>query len=249
MKTKRTFLGIIVLLALIGLQTACAQNRGKTGQSDSSTITKSFNVGSFSTIESGIIGNIIFTQSNTTSVMAEGSEYLVNSLIVQVEDDGLKLSLKDNLKIKLKGKRAKLTVRVSSPNLYKIDSDGVGNISLEGVVKTENLHIDSDGIGNITASQLECDLLTVESEGVGNIHLKGTGRRAEYVSEGVGNVDTREFVAEEVIARLSGVGSVKCYASKTIELYSSGVGSIVYYGEPNIKALDKDGVGSIKAGE
>ncbi len=249
METKRTFSLIIVLLALIGLQTACAQNRGTTGQSDSSTITKSFNVGSFSAIESGIVGNIIFTQSNHPSVTAEGKEEMINRLIVKVEDDELKLSMKDHTNIKHRNKKARLTITISSPQLYNIKSDGVGYLFLEGVVKTDNLHIVSGGVGNIRASQLECDQLTVHSEGVGNIHLKGKGRLAEYESNGVGNIDTSEFIAEDVFARLTGVGNVKCYASKNIELYSSGVGSITYYGEPIIKALDKNGIGPIKKGK
>lgn len=249
MKTTRTFSLIIALLTLIGLQTACAQNRGTNNQSEKSPITKNFNVGNFSAIEAGIVGNIIFTQSDATSVIAEGDKELVNRLIVTVEDDELKLSLEDNSKLKYKNRKPRLTVKVSSPNLYKIDSDGVGNISLDGVVKTEKLHINSEGVGNITASQLECDQLTIESEGVGNIRLKGKGRLAKYELNGVDNIDTREFIAEDVIASSMGIGNLKCYASKTIELNGSGVGNIVYYGEPNIKALNKSGIGSIKAGK
>lgn len=249
MKTKRSFLLIIAMMVFIGLQTACTQNRTATAQSQHRTITKKFNVGSFSAIESEIIGNVVFTQSNHTSVTAEGNEDMVNRLIVKVEDNELKLSMKDNSRIKFRNKGPKLTIKVSSPNIYKIDSDGVGNISLEGVVKTENLHIDSDGVGNITASQLECNRLTVESDGVGNVLLKGKGQFAEYESNGVGNIDARDFIVENVIVHSTGVGNVKSYASKNIELYSSGVGSIVYYGEPNIKALNKNGVGSIKEGK
>lgn len=249
MRPKRTFSLIIALLALIGLQTACTQNRTETAQSQRGVITKNFNVGNFSAIETGIVGNIIFTQSNHTSVTAEGNEEMINRLIVKVEGDELKLSLKDNSKIKLRNKKAKLTIKVSSPQLYNIKSDGVGSLFLEGIVKTNNLHIDSDGVGNITASQLECNQLTVKSNGVGNIRLKGKGRLAEYTSNGVGNIDTRDFIAEEVIVYLAGVGNVRCYASNNIELYSSGVGSIVYHGEPNIKTFEKNGVGSIKAGK
>ncbi len=249
MKTKRSHSLIIALVAFLGLQAACSQNRTTTAQSQHRTITKNFNVGSFSAIESEIVGNIIFTQSSSTSVLAEGDDNMVNRLIVTVDGDKLNISMKDNTKIKFRNKRSKLTIKISSPNLYKIDSDGVGNISLAGVVKTEKLHIDSDGVGNITASQLECSRLSVESDGVGNIQLKGKGQFAEYESNGVGNVDARDFVVEDAIVNSTGVGSVKCFASKNIELYSSGVGSVVYYGEPHIKALERNGVGSVKEGK
>lgn len=196
------------------------------------------------------MGNIIFTQSNRTSVSAEGEEDLINNLIVKVENNTLKLSKKKDLK-RIFGNRKsrKLTIKVSSPNLTKIESDGVGNISLNGVVKTDRLHIESDGVGNISASQLECRQLTIDSDGVGNTKLKGKGQFAEYKSDGVGNIEAQEFIAEDVVVRSSGVGSIKCHASKNIELFGTGVGSITYYGKPNIKALDKSGVGSIKAGK
>lgn len=249
MKPTRTFSLLIALLTLLYWQTACAQNRTETAKSQRGIITKNFNVNSFSAIENGVVGNIIFTQSNHTSVTAEGNEKVVNRLIVKVEDDELKLSMKSDSRMMFRSKRTKLTIKVSSPNLYKIGSYGVGNISLEGVVRTENLHIDSDGVGNIRTSQLECDQLTVKSSGVGNINLKGKGRLAEYTTNGVGNVNAREFIAEDVIASSTGVGNVKCYASKNIEIYSDGVGGIVYYGKPNINALEKKGVGSIKEGK
>jgi len=40
MKPTRTFSLIIALLTIMGLQTAFAQNRGETGKSGNSTITK-----------------------------------------------------------------------------------------------------------------------------------------------------------------------------------------------------------------
>lgn len=241
MNTKKIIsVVVIAALALTSIQSLYAQNR---------TISKNYNVANFSEIDTDIVGNVIFTQSNRTSVTAEGDEDMINNLIVKVDGNELKLSMKKSLKRTFKNRKAKLTVKISSSTLHKLESDGVGNITLEGAIKTNNLYIDSDGVGNVTASQLECDQLTVESDGVGNIRLKGKGQFAEYKSDGVGNIDTRDFIAENVIVRSSGVGNIKCYASKNLELYSNGVGSIVYYGEPNIKALNKSGVGSVKQGK
>lgn len=240
MKTKLSLI-IVALLSVATLQTACAQQR---------ITTKNYNVSNFSAIETNIVGNIIFTQSGTTDVTAEGDEEMVNNLTVKVENNTLKLSKKKELKRFFGNRKARrLTVRVSSPNLNQLESDGVGNITLNGPVKTESLHIESDGVGNVTASQLNCQHLTINSEGVGNIRIKGSGGFVEYKSDGVGNIEAREFIAEDIVVKSSGVGSVKCYASKNIELYGTGVGSITYYGKPNIKSLNKSGVGSIKSGD
>lgn len=242
MKTTTNFtLIVIALLATLSIQTAYAQKK---------IISKNYNVGNFSAIDTDIVGNVIFTQSATTSVSAEGEEEMVNNLVVTVENNTLKLSKKKNLKRIFGNRKAKrLVVKVSAPNLYKIESDGVGNITLEGQVTTDRLDIESDGVGNISAMQLNCKRLTVDSDGVGNIRLKGKGEYAEFKSDGVGNIDTREFIADDVKVHLEGVGNVKCYASKNIELYASSVGNITYYGNPNIKALNKTGIGTIKSGK
>lgn len=242
MKTTRTlFFLIVAVLAMTSAQTTYAQQR---------ITTKNYNTRNFSAIETDIVGNITFTQSNRTSVSAEGEEDMVDRLIVTVNNNVLKLSMRKSLKSTFGNRKSKrLTVTISSPDLNKIKSDGVGNITLNGTVRTDKLHIESDGVGNISASQLDCRHLTIDSDGVGNTRLKGKGQFAEYKSDGVGNIDTREYLAEDVVVRSAGVGSVKCYASKSIELLGSGVGSITYYGKPNIKALNKSGVGKINSGD
>ncbi|MDO5664060.1 MAG: head GIN domain-containing protein [Bacteroidia bacterium] len=241
MKTKTFILSTTIFLLTLSV-TACAQSK--------KTISRNYDISSFNAISADIVGNVIFTQSSTTSVSAEGEEEMVNNLIIKVENNTLKLSKKKNLKRIFGNRKAtRLVVKISSPNLNRIESDGVGNITLNGVVKTDNLYIKSDGVGNISASQLECRQLTIDSDGVGNTRLKGKGQFAEYKSDGVGNIDTREYIAEDVIVKLSGVGSIKCYASKNIELSGSGVGSITYYGNPNIKALNKSGIGKISSGD
>lgn len=241
MKTKTNFTLIaIALLATLSIQTVYAQKK---------IISKNYNVGNFSAIDTDIVGNVIFTQSSATSVSAEGEEDMVNNLVVTVENNTLKLSKKKNLKRLFGNRKAKrLVVKVSAPNIYKIESDGVGNITLEGQVTTDRLNIESDGVGNITAMQLNCNQLTIDSDGVGNIHLKGKGEYAEFKSDGVGNIDAQEFIAEDAKVHSDGVGNVKCYASKNIELYGNGVGNIIYYGKPNVKSLSKNGIGKIKSG-
>lgn len=214
-------------------------------------IRRSFDVAYFHSVDSDIIGNVIFTQSDSSGVVAEGDEELVENLSVEVKDDRLILRDEKKAARKLFGKfkSNKLTVRISSPTLKRIDSDGAGGITLEGKVITDRLEIDSDGVGNIEASDLHCKYLRVDADGVGSVRLKGTGEKAILSSGGVGGIDAQHFQARDVVVELLGMGGIKCYASGEIELYGKGVGGITYYGDPDIKALDKTGVGKIVAGK
>ncbi len=49
------------------------------------------------------------------------------------------------------------------------------------------------------------------------------------------------------VVEQNGVGSVSCYASGTINISAQGVGSVNYYGDPQVTGLKKSGIGSVKS--
>src|SRR5690554_491131 len=59
-------------------------------------VRRSFDVTSFHSVDSDIIGNVIFTQSDSSGVIAEGEEELVENLSVEVKDS--RLILRDEKK-------------------------------------------------------------------------------------------------------------------------------------------------------
>lgn len=243
MKTKRNIsLVVILLLAMGTVQTVCAKTQSK------KTISRNYDVSAFHSIETDIVGNIVFTQSPSVTVRAEGHQESVDNLIVRSEGGILTLKMREKLRWNFfsRRKKQKLTVYISSPDIKRLESDGVGNVCLDGRIETENFHIDSDGVGNIEALQLFCQNLTINSDGVGNIRLSGKAHSAEYCSDGVGNIKAEDFDAENLIVKSSGVGNVRCRASQTIELHGSGIGNISYYGNPSVKKLNKNGIGKIK---
>lgn len=226
-------------LYVIVITTSCtfAQNKVLT--------TKTFPLQSFTSVESDIVGNIIYTQSSKVSIQAEGDKELIDNLRVNEKNGVLKVT--HVLKINIKNKK-KLTLYISSPTIVSIDSDGVGNWVMKGKVKADNLKIEFDGVGNFEALDLESNKIKVDYEGVGNLSLGGSANFLVIESEGVGSVNAENMRAKNAIIKSSGVGSVKCYASESIDLTNSGVGSITYYGNPTVKNMKNTGVGKIKAG-
>lgn len=242
---KSAILQILFLTMLAFSQASCAQ------QKSSNTITnKRYNASSFSAIETNTIGNIVFTQSPNHSVRAEGNEELVENLLVRVENNVLKISMKKKLKnIRFNRKNQKLTINITSPELQEIQSDGVGNITLKGTVKTPHLSIISDGVGNIKTEELIVETLDVESDGVGNITLKGSADSISIESDGVGNINAENFIAKHAHIRSDGVGNTRCFASESVDIDTDGVGNVTYYGNPATKNITKGGIGKVKAGE
>lgn len=234
---KMRFLLSTLLLVVIATSCSFAQKQTFTN--------KTYPIDFFDSVESDVVGNIIYTQSDRVSVRAEGDKELVDRLRITERNGVLSIGHTGNFKSR---KKQKLTIYISSPTIYAIDTEGVGNWFMKGRVDADNLEIDFDGVGNFEALDLYSNNIKVDYEGVGNLTLGGTTSFVEVFSEGVGNVNTQNLIAEEAVIRSSGVGSVKCYASEVIDLTNSGVGGITYYGNPAVKNLNNSGVGKIKAG-
>lgn len=241
MKTKRTLFLLIAVLALTSIQTSCAQKN---------VMSKKFNVSDFTSIETDIVGNIFFTQSNRTSVSAEGDKELVDNLTVTVVNNELKLSKKKNINRLFKNRKSqKLTVYVSSPQIRELEMDGVGNVTMKGKVEEPQLEISSEGVGNFVANNLQCQKIKVTSDGVGNVTLAGKTKEIKIDSDGVGNVHAEKMHAEDAYVTSDGVGNVTVFSTQSINARVSGVGNITYYGAPKFKITEKNGIGSVKAGK
>lgn len=238
MKTTITF----TLIAL--LFTSCIATNGQ-----SRYATDQFDVTPFTAIESSVVANIEIRQSSTTSVTADGSERLLDILEVRMDGNKLVLDMEDRLLRKQKNNADKLTITITTPDLSRIDSEGVGNIEILGTFATPELQIDSDGVGNLRANDLDAGFTRVSSEGVGNITLGGKADRVEIRSEGVGNVNASKLVSRSATVSSEGVGNVSCHASEYLKVRSDGIGSVTYYGKPGETDLSKNGIGRIKAGD
>ena len=236
MKNFNLFLTTL-LLVLIATSCTFAQKRLITN--------KTYPVQSFTSVESDIVANVIYTQANTVSVRAEGDKELIDNIRITEKNGELKIS--HNKKLRTKA-RKNLTIYLSSPTITKLDIDGVGNWNMKGKVVAENLNIDFDGVGNFEALELQSINIKASYEGVGNLTLGGTTDFLEITAEGVGSINSQKLKAKSTVVKSSGVGSVKCYASESIDLDNTGIGSITYYGNPEVKKTKNSGIGKIKAG-
>lgn len=237
---------IIIPLAMMIIVNlgACAHNKNSESGSTTS-IVKNYPIETFKEIKSELVGNIIFTQEEQTSVRAEGTQTEIENIEVTCNEG--KLTLQSKTKNK-KGK-SKLKIYVTAPDITKIDHEGVGTFTLKDKVKLQNLEIEYEGVGNLYTDNLECKSIKVEYKGVGNMKLNGSAVNAEFKSEGVGNMSAQDFNTEHLIVKASGVGNIKCRASKTIDISSDGIGGVTYWGDAKVINLNKSGIGKITIGK
>lgn len=155
------------------------------------------------------------------------------------------------------------TVELSAPENYaellKFESKG-GNLDIDFTKKSINIDahkikikvytndlvkIQNSGAAGITMEKLDTDKLTVVNSGVGEIRVAGITDDADLINSGVGSIEAKDLKALNVKAKVSGVGSISCYASNSLEGSVSGVGSLKYAGHPKHLEKRRTGVGSI----
>ena len=160
------------------------------------------------------------------SLKISGDPHLFDRITTEVADGRLNVVFKsENKHIQLKDLPH---IRVTLPMLRQLTEEGAGETVLVNI-DSKRLDINYKGAGRLAASGRVQDL-----------HLE---------ARGVGEVDVKNLHAQDANVDFEGVGSVTVYASRRLDLLTSGVGDLTYYGKPQTTNKMASGLGSIAAGD
>lgn len=198
-------------------------------------------VDEFNSIYLDGVFDVVIEQRSDHSVVVETDENLQRIVQVETINNRLYVDLKDHVNFDA----TRMTIHISTPELNKIDSDGVVDIETKGSISVDELKIYKDGVGKLNAS-IYADKIDVSFNGVGNIYLKGETIDLLIDSDGVGKVDAYDLYSQFADVRNSGVGDSKVNVSESLSVNISGVGSVYYKGNPENISSKVDGVGKLK---
>lgn len=186
-------------------------------------VTKTYKLSPFEEVKMRGVGNVELIQSETKNGVVELTAPDNYIELYKFESDGKRLDIsfaKKAINIHTKDVR----IRVYVTDLIKLENSGAASISM---------------------ASLDTDEIDVKNSGVGNITISGIADNVELICSGVGSIHAGDLKALNVNANVSGVGSIECYASESIEGKVSGIGSLNYGGHPKHKNNKRTGVGSI----
>ena len=150
--------------------------------------------------------------------------------------------------IKLSVKDARLTINSTKQTelkkLFKSNSTVIINITIPTLTLFK-----SEGVGNVVLNNLSGKRIDIAFEGVGNLDAQGSTKWLRLKGRGVGNINTQKLIAVDADVDFDGVGNVDITATNKLNAVVSGMGSVTYYGNPQIINKKVDGVGSFKAGK
>jgi hypothetical protein len=159
------------------------------------------------------------------SLVLRGSDAFISELTTEVVNGELRLRMRDKKNGKVNGDH---NVVIAMPQLRAFNAEGAG----------ENI------LNNVRGKRLD-----VSYRGAGRMAINGQVKTFRMSAEGVGEVDTKALLANEVDIRFQGIGDVKVYAKEKLDAKVQGMGSLTYYGKPRAVNKSVQGLGSVKAGD
>ncbi len=163
--------------------------------------------------------------------------------LIDISSSGGLLSVEIEDKFFKKPKVIHLEIHI--PTLRRLEIEGAVDLETAGTLHTDNLKISFEGAGHMDMDVKASKIISI-IEGVGEFNVHGQTEYHKVEFSGVGSYDASELLSKYTLVESYGIGSVKVYASHEIRGEVSGVGSVDYYGDPDISDIEASGVGSVR---
>lgn len=189
-------------------------------------------------------GNIYLTAGNTSQIeiRLKNDSYMLSDIITDVSSGQLRIDYKEKGMFK---SAPKIDIWITYKSLKEISVSGAGKISTENTIKADRFVLDCEGAESANL-ELDVNELIATMSGAGSFNLSGRADIQELEVSGAGSINAEDLVGQNVIAEVSGVGSLYVHATERLQGTVSGVGKIRYRGDPKVQELNNDGIGSIK---
>lgn len=238
MKIKRIPKTVIFFLFLLFLN-ACDTLQYKRGNGE--MVVKTHYPDDFDEI--AINGNykVFLEKGNEPKVVINVDENLLE--YIEVESYQGILYISSTKKIRSK---EEIKIFITYRNVKRISNSGVSAIFTESPLVSEKLNLTLSGAGLIEM-ELDVSTLEIKLSGAGYIKLKGSANNQVVSMSGAGGLDAYELESTDCDISISGVGGAKVYVSGTLIASVSGVGSIMYRGNPVHVNRKVSGIGKIQS--
>lgn len=187
--------------------------------------------------------NLQVSISDKYEVKASGPAEDIDNIVVEKNGNSITIKSKSNRHRFDSDTR----LYVSLPVLSKISMSGSGNISVNGVVKSESLTVDLAGSGDIQFQAMDINKASISVAGSGNVKLKDSSKATYgiYRVAGSGDISFTALQAKKVDVNIAGSGNVKAFASEDLNVKIAGSGNLTCTGSPKNVEKMKFGSGSV----
>ena len=203
--------------------------------------------------------NLTLRQGTSASLEVRGEQRLLANVDTTVEGNTLHIGPRGILL----RHRQPIEVTLVLPTLAGLHLSGSGQHSVSGfsgdriavdVAGSAGLRfhgryreIDAGlhGTGELEFTGGNAERVSADLKGSGHMTLVGAARELHADVAGSGEMDARHLRAEQVELQHQGSGSSAVYASKRVQVEMTGSGDVTVYGNPDQRAVSRNGSGSV----
>jgi hypothetical protein len=205
-------------------------------------------VPAFTAIDASSAIDIYISQGDESGVAVSSIDKKVTERIRTEVKDGV-------LKIWFEGKGwtdwrsdRKMKAYVSVKSLAMIKASGACDVSIMGVLKSDQLNIELGGASDMSG-ELECKELTMNLNGASDTRLKGKIGKLSAKVSGASSVKGWDLTADYCEIDANGASSINVVVNKEISAKAGGASDIKIRGEGLIRDMKSSGASSISRKE
>jgi len=203
--------------------------------------------------------DLVITRSDQASLVVQGEERLLSRVLVQQEGKVLHITTKGMLVTM----NQTLRITLALPGLTSLTQAGSGDTEVKGFAaddfslnmtgsgdlnfsgQYQHMEIMNHGSGDLELDVGNGDRIDLNCGGSGNVEMVGRVKMFNAVLTGSGNIDAQKLIAAQAEVTVHGSGNMKVYASKEINVVSTGSGDVEVFGNPVRKVINKTGSGDV----
>jgi len=230
MNTTSKILFSIILSFLTVVSTN--QTTAQSTKGNKKVVKETRSIGSYTGIDVGGAFNVYLTQQETSSLIVETDENLMEKISTEVRGGTLYIS-SNNIK-----NATSLNIYLSNPLIEEIKVNGAASLIGENAISGESLVIQATGAARV---ELELDVndLTTKSSGAAYLALTGNANYHHIDASGASDVKAGKLETIKSTAEASGAANITLNANEEAVSETSGAGSISILGNPEITTTNK----------
>ncbi|MAY83990.1 MAG: hypothetical protein CMP59_07645 [Flavobacteriales bacterium] len=232
MKYLNGIWGIILALLL----SACAkENMGDCFKSTGKDRTEKRMLQSFTAIEIDDEINVFLEQSSENSAEVSGGENLLEFIRTEVKN-GILYIENDNRCNWVRSFKKDINVIIRASNLEQITYYGSGDVKCLGTLTPNKFLLNAWNASGDIELDINCNDVELKLHtGPISLKCKGSGDRFIAYNSSIGKLDTRKFVASDVLAVNANSGDLKVFSDSLLDANIEGNGDLYYSGNPIVK--------------
>lgn len=164
------------------------------------------------------------------AVRIEADENLLEHIVSKVDKGMLKISIKDNVGMKMEGS---IKVWINTNSLTSISQNGIAKVEFIDHFNVEDFHLELYG-NSRTTLKLTGKNINVNGNGAVNVKMIGSAEQLTVDLSGSSSLDAEELEAKKVGLMANGGIDFKVFAVDELRINSSGNTSVYYKGQPKM---------------